>query len=92
MNRALSDAESDALLEVLYHGFVLIRLAALDAHAARAEAIADALHNVPHLLKQGDKWGWTVAGFGELFLAPLVERYPDLRRLDELLRDERRPH
>jgi hypothetical protein len=86
VNRALSDTDADALLEILYHGLVLIRLAALDGDAVRAEAIADALHNVPHLLKEGDERGWTVLGFRELFLAPLVERYPDLRRLEELLR------
>ena len=49
----------------------------------RLEAVADALHNVPRLLREGQNRGWTVAGFRELFLAPLVERYPDLAGLDQ---------
>jgi hypothetical protein len=40
---------------------------------------------VPRLLREGQNRGWTVAGFRELFLAPLVERYPDLAGLDQPL-------
>ncbi|MDB4945852.1 MAG: hypothetical protein JWP97_5386 [Labilithrix sp.] len=53
-------------------------LAALGGDAVRAEAVPDALHNLPHRLGIGHERGWTIAGFGELFLAPLIERYPDL--------------
>ena len=88
MNGALSPREIDALLEVLHRGLVLIRLAACGGDAERAEAIADALHNVPRLLKEGDRWGWTVAGLHEMFLAPLVERYSDLAELQQLLTRE----
>lgn len=85
MNAALSKAETDALLDVLDKGLVLIRLAAMSRDAERAEAIADALHNVPRLLKEGDQWGWTNTAFREMFLAPLVERYPDLSGLERRL-------
>lgn len=88
MNTKLSPAAVDACLEVLYRGLVKIRIAAQDGDAARAEAIADALHNLPHLLMDGgSRWGqpWTVAGFRELFLEELIRRYPDLSALDELL-------
>lgn len=85
MNSALSTAETDALLEVLERGIVQIRLAAMAGDAARAEAIADALHNVPRLIREGHTWGWTVGGFRDLFLAPLVDRYADLAGLQQPL-------
>ncbi len=84
MNPALSEPEVDTCLEVLYRGLVEIRTAAEGGDSARASAIADALHNLPHLLsKRGN--GWTLAEFRELFLAPLVESYPDLVGLKEWL-------
>jgi hypothetical protein len=88
VNPDLSTTDHDACLEILERGLVLIRLAAQAGDVERAEAIADALHNAPRLLREGHKWGWTVAGFRELFLNGLVARYPDLadlgRPLDEL--------
>jgi hypothetical protein len=86
MNPKLSGQEVDALLDVLESGLLRIRMAGLGGDAERAEAIADALHNVPRLLKEGHKWDWTVAGLRDLFIAPLVERYPDLAGLQERLR------
>lgn len=85
MNPTIAAPEIDALLEVLDRGLVLIRLAAAGGDAKRAEAIADALHNVSRLLREGDRWGWTVAGFREMFLVPLVEHYPDLAGLQQRL-------
>jgi len=85
MNLALKPEEADALLEVLERGLVRIRLLAAAGDVERAEAVADALHNVPRLLREGQKLGWTVAGFRELFLAPLVGRYPDLAGLEQPL-------
>ncbi len=73
MNLALSAAETDALLEVLRRGLIDIRSCAIDGDSEKAEAIADALHNVPRLLAEGDKWRWTIDGFRRLFLAPLAE-------------------
>ncbi|HSQ65571.1 MAG TPA: hypothetical protein VLM85_20265 [Polyangiaceae bacterium] len=85
MNPTLSAQETDSLLEVLHRGLILIRLAAAGGDLVRAEAIADALHNVLRLLREGDKWGWTVAEFRERFLRPLIERYPDLAGLGQPL-------
>jgi hypothetical protein len=76
----------DACLEVLYRGLVHIRLASLGGDTARAEAIADALHNLPHLLSDGHRRGWTVEEFRSLFIAELVSKYPDLAALDETLK------
>jgi hypothetical protein len=85
VNPLLSATEADALLEILERGIVRIRLAAMAGDAARAEAIADALHNVPRLLREGDQWGWTMTAFRELFIAPVVERYADLGGLQQPL-------
>ena len=74
----LSEAETDALLEVLHVGIVHARLAAGGGDTARAEAIADAHTYVPRLLKEGKKWGWSIEVLRMLFLSPLVERYPEL--------------
>jgi hypothetical protein len=85
VNPNLSDAELDALLEVLHHGLIFIRLAAFGGDAPRAEAIADALHNLPRLLSEGHRWGSTTIEFRRLFLDALVERYPELALLEQPL-------
>jgi hypothetical protein len=85
MNPTLSAKETDALLDLLHRGLVLIRLAAMAGDTKRAEAIADALHNVPTLLKEGEKWSWTVAELRRLFLSGLTDEYPDLAYLDAML-------
>ena len=90
MNPNLSTAECVALLELLERGMVHIRLSAGEGDAIQAEAIADALHNAPPLLREGQRWGWTVRQFRELFLAPLVERYTDLHSIEQPLDVARR--
>jgi hypothetical protein len=85
MNPTLTAAETDALLEILERGLVRIRLLAGAGDSVRAEAVADALHNVPRLLREGHKWGWTVAGFRDVFLAGLIERYPEFEGLGQPL-------
>lgn len=85
LNPNLSPAELAACLEILYRGLMSIRVSALDGDAARVEAISDALHNLPHLLSVGHERGWTLAGFREMFLDPLLERYPDLAALAQPL-------
>jgi len=87
MNPNLTPDECAACLEILYRGLVQIRLAGMDGNAERAAAIADALHNLPRLLSVGDKYGWDLATFKALFLAPLGERYPDLAGLSQPLDD-----
>ena len=85
MNEKLSSPALDACLEVLARGLVQIRMAVQSSEHERAEAIADALHNLPHLLVDGDRRGWTIAEFRQLFLADLSHQYPDLAGLDQLL-------
>jgi hypothetical protein len=81
----LSASEADALLEILERGLVRIRVLAGAGDSERAEAVADALHNVPRLMREGHKWGWTVAGFRDVFLAGLIERYPEFKGLRQPL-------
>ena len=73
MNAQLTAAETDAPLEMLDKALVQIRMATWQGDLKRAEAIADAVHNVPRLLCEGDRHGWTVSEFRRLFLAPLIE-------------------
>jgi hypothetical protein len=87
VNRNLSLAEVHACLEILYRGLVQIR--SCGGNAERAEAISDALHNLPHLVSVGHERGWTLSTFRVLFLDPLVERYPDLAGLTQPLDDLR---
>ena len=67
----------DHALEILERGLVRIRLLAARGDTERAEAVADALHDVPRLLREGQKWGWTVDYFRNVFLAALEARYPE---------------
>ena len=85
MNPNLSSAETDACLELLYRGLAHVRMAAAGGDAERAEAIGDALHNLPRLLSRGDQYGWDLPTFRSLFLEPLIERYPDLAGLAQPL-------
>jgi hypothetical protein len=78
VNASLTSAEIEALLEVLHHGLIRIRLAGYAGDLTRAEAIADALHNVPRLILEGDRWGWSIAELRTLFLDDLTQRYPEL--------------
>jgi hypothetical protein len=85
MNPTLCTAEVDALLEVFARDLVQIRRVAGAGDPRRGEAIADALHNLPTLLREGHRWGWTVAGFRDVFLAGLIERYPEFEGLRQPL-------
>lgn len=85
MNPNLTPEECDACLEILYRGLVRIRMAAMEGNVQQAEVVADALHNLPHLLSVGHKYGWDLATFKELFLAPVCEKYPDLAGLSQPL-------
>ena len=83
MNPKLSGEEIDALLQVLARGLVLIRAACQAEDNKRAEAIADALHNLPHLLRDRDPT-WNPDEFRRLFLDPAIRAYPDLQELRAL--------
>lgn len=83
MNPLLSPAQYAVCVEALYRGLLHIRSASADGNAIKAGAIADALHNLPHLLTAGCDPRWNIATFCELFLDPLVAQYPDLAGLAE---------
>ena len=57
----------------------------MEGDAQRAEAIADALHNLPDLLRVEHEYGWTLVVFRELFLDGLSASYPDLAGLSQPL-------
>jgi hypothetical protein len=85
MNPKLTPEESAACLEILYRGLIHIRLDAIDGKTDRVEAVADALHNLPHLLSVGHERDWDLDKFRQFFLAPLIERFPDLAGLSQPL-------
>jgi len=89
MNPNLTPDQHSACLEILYRGLVQIRIASVEGDTERAEAIADALHNLPHLLAVGHERGWDLATFVELFLTPLTQRYPDLAGIEQPLAELR---
>jgi hypothetical protein len=68
---------------MLHRALVLIRFACQAQDIERAEAIADAVHNLPINLINGGQ----IDDFEELFLTPLIEQYPDLKCLKEMLND-----
>ena len=64
-------------LQLLHRALVLIRSACQAGNVERAEAIADAVHNLPlHLLN-----GTELAEFPKRYLTPLIKRFPDLEEL-----------
>lgn len=68
MNSTLSDEQKDACLRVLYEGLIAIRVAGWEGDAPRCAQIADALHNLPDLVRDRNSRGWTLQEFVELFL------------------------
>jgi hypothetical protein len=84
MNESLTPAERDRCLLLLERALVHIRAACCARDLAKAEAIADAFHNLPRLLLES-RPAWTLDGFDQLFLAGLVEQYPEFEGLRELL-------
>ena len=77
MNASLTNAEVEALLEVLHRGLIQIRLAGYAGDVARAEAIADALHNVPRLIIRRRPMGLVDRRCsGRSFSTDLTKRYP----------------
>jgi len=85
MNPDLTPEVFDACLLSLERALVHARFACWAKDTDRAAAIVDAFHNLPRLLL-GPKPGWPTAkwsleGHNEIFLKPLIERYPDLHGL-----------
>jgi hypothetical protein len=85
MNTRLSSQETDACLWLLERALLQIRAACWSRDIEKAEAIADAFHNLPRLLI-GTPETWTIAGFERLFLGGLVAKYPEFAGLRQELR------
>jgi len=68
-------------MRLLHRALVLIRCACEAGDCRRAEAIADAVHNLPIELDDED----FVSKFEKCYLTPLVERYPDLKDFAEIV-------
>lgn len=85
MNPNLSPEAQAACIEVLGRGMIEIRASLWSGDPKRAEAIADALHNLPQLVLEGERFNWSLREFRGLFLADLVGRYPDLAGMDRIL-------
>jgi hypothetical protein len=85
MNTRLTSQETDACLWLLERGLVQIRAACWSKDVDKAEALADALHNLPRLLI-GTPEKWTIASFERLFLDSLVAKHPEFAGLREELR------
>lgn len=77
MNAQLATERFDACLEFLERAIVLARVACQGGDATRAEAILDAVHNVPRFLR-GQEYAAFEPDFRTMYLTPLVAQYPDL--------------
>jgi hypothetical protein len=89
MRSTLTQAEKSALTEIMYRGFVAIRIAGWAGDAAKAAAIADALHNVPHLVSGRE--GWTLEVLRKDFLRADARHRSRLARFSATLDMARRP-
>ena len=88
MNDRLPTRDFDVCLLLLERSLVQIRAACWSKDVAKAEALADAFHNLPRLLMDR-RDSWTIEGFETLFLAGLVAEYPEFAGLQEELRQAR---
>jgi hypothetical protein len=84
MNTRLSSRETDTCLWLLEWALVQTRAACWSKDIEKAQALADAFHNLPRLL-MGTPETWTLAGF-ERFLDGLIAKYPEFVGLREELR------
>lgn len=80
MNERVPTERFDIYLQVLGRAVILARAACQSGDAARAEAILDAVHNLPRFLTGQEHSGFE-SEFYALYLEPLVHRYPDLQGL-----------
>jgi hypothetical protein len=88
MNERLPVREFDACLLLLERALVRIRDACWSREIDKAEAVADAFHNLPRLLLEA-RDSWTIEGFETLFLAGLIEKYPEFAGMRDELRAAR---
>jgi len=88
MNERLSGRDVDACLLLLEAALVQIRSACWSNEVDKAEALADAFHNLPRLLRES-RPSWTVGGFEALFLDRLIAKYPEFSAMRDTLREGR---
>jgi hypothetical protein len=81
MSSAIPPDEAEAVVILLARGLCQIRLC---QDIDRARAIADALHNVPDLLRPDGPSYWTLERL-QPYLDHLAARYPDLGLLQQSL-------
>jgi hypothetical protein len=77
MSDRIDEARLDGYLELLRSTIIQARAACWDGDVERAEAILDAVHNLPGFLL-GKEYPEFDSTFRDHYLEPLVERYPDL--------------
>jgi hypothetical protein len=77
---AMQTERYDACLCFLERALVLIRVYCQNQETNRAEAIADAVHMLPKLLR-GRVDDHALTEFWEMYLKPLVVDYPEMREL-----------
>lgn len=80
MNDRVPAERFDRYLRLLGQAVILARDACRQGDAVRAEAILDAVHNLPRFL-MGQEYADFEGEFYALYFEPLVRRYPDLQRL-----------
>ena len=91
MKNRIPEERLNAYLRFLGRAIVLARVACQNKDTDRAEAILDAIHNLPRFLV-GEEYTEFEANFRTFYLDPLVKRYPDLKGLaDECPRPEGLP-
>jgi hypothetical protein len=88
VNPRLSEQEVQSCLSLLEHVLVSIRGACWSEEFDKAEALADAVHNLPRLLL-GMYESLTLEGFESAFLEGLIETYPEFAGLRHILRPVR---
>lgn len=86
MNERIATERFDSYLRLLQRMTILARSACQAGDPIRAEAILDAVHNLPRFLI-GEERAEFEADFVKFYMLPLLGRYPDLGfLLDEIPR------
>lgn len=80
----IDDSQRDALLKLIHHALVLMRIAGGNGDAKKCFAIADAFEELPMMALSGSGRHIGLKEFERIYLAPLIGEYPDLA----VLRDE----
>jgi len=84
MNIQLSTMCFDGYLRLIGRALTLCRVACQAGDNERAEAIVDAIHNLPRFLI-GEEFAGFKANYVLMFLEPLIDKYPDLSELRDYI-------